>query len=73
MTENRGKYEWHLDMITVARRRQGVDRNRRYQEGLPLMVVGEKRRFWIPEHLAYRGEREPFGMLVFDVELFAIR
>ncbi len=42
-------------------------------EGLQLMVVGEKRRFWIPEELAYRGEREPFGMLVFDVELFAIR
>ena len=42
-------------------------------EGLQLMVVGEKRRFWIPEHLAYRGEREPYGMLVFDVDLFAIR
>ena len=44
-----------------------------WKEGLPLMVVGEKRRFWIPEHLAYRGEREPFGMLVFDVELIVIR
>ena len=42
-------------------------------EGLQLMVVGEKRRFWIPEELAYRGSRAPFGMLVFDVELFAIR
>ncbi len=42
-------------------------------EGLQLMVVGEKRRFWIPEHLAYRGEREPYGMLVFDVDLFTIR
>ena len=42
-------------------------------EGLQLMVVGEKRRFWIPEELAYRGRRAPFGMLVFDVELFAIR
>ncbi len=46
---------------------------RGWKEGLPLMVVGEKRRFWIPEPLAYRGEREPYGMLVFDVELFAIR
>ncbi len=42
-------------------------------EGLQLMVVGEKRRFWIPEELAYRGTRSPYGMLVFDVELFAIR
>ncbi len=44
-----------------------------WTEGLQLMVVGEKRRFWIPQELAYRGEREPFGMLVFDVELFSIR
>ena len=39
------------------------------------MVVGEKRRFWIPANLAYgetpRGGR-PGGMLVFDVELFEI-
>ena len=42
-------------------------------EGLQLMIVGEKRRFWIPEDLAYRGEREPYGMLVFDVELIGIR
>jgi FKBP-type peptidyl-prolyl cis-trans isomerase len=41
-------------------------------EGLQLMVVGEKRRFWIPENLAYKGEREPFGVLVFDVELLEI-
>ena len=40
--------------------------------GLQLMVVGEKRRLWIPEPLAYRGERDPFGMLVFDVELVGI-
>ncbi len=46
---------------------------RGWTEGLQLMVVGEKRRFWIPQELAYRGTREPFGMLVFDVELFAIR
>ena len=40
-----------------------------WTEGLQLMVVGEVRRFWIPEALAYRGVREPKGMLVFDVEL----
>jgi FKBP-type peptidyl-prolyl cis-trans isomerase len=38
-------------------------------EGVPLMVTGEKRRFWIPESLAYQGKRDPKGMLVFDVEL----
>jgi len=40
-------------------------------EGVQLMVAGEKRRFWIPEALAYRGQREPRGMLVFDVELIS--
>jgi len=39
-------------------------------EGLQLMVVGERRRFWIPEKRAYRGKPGmPAGMLVFDVEL----
>jgi peptidylprolyl isomerase len=41
-----------------------------FSEGLQLMVPGEKRRLWIPEALAYKGAREPKGMLVFDVELF---
>src|SRR5439155_5370748 len=40
-----------------------------FGEGLQLMVPGEKRRLWIPEALAYKGAREPKGMLVFDVEL----
>jgi len=41
-----------------------------WTEGLQLMVVGEKRRFWIPEALAYQGRPgAPAGMLVFDVEL----
>jgi len=41
-----------------------------WTEGLQLMVVGEKRRFWIPERLAYQGQDgKPKGMLVFDVEL----
>ena len=43
-----------------------------WTEGLQLMVTGEKRRLWIPEALAYRGERPPRGMLVFDVELIKI-
>ena len=43
-----------------------------WTEGLQLMVVGEKRRFWIPEKLAYQGkEGAPKGMLVFDVELLS--
>jgi peptidylprolyl isomerase len=43
-------------------------------EGVQLMVVGEKRRFWIPENLAYKGaEGRPKGMLVFDVELMNIQ
>jgi peptidylprolyl isomerase len=43
-----------------------------WTEGLQLMVVGEKRRLWIPEALAYKGAREPKGMLVFDIELIDI-
>jgi peptidylprolyl isomerase len=47
-----------------------------WTEGLQLMVVGEKTRFWIPGDLAYgntpQGGR-PHGMLVFDVELFSFR
>ncbi|MEE8130272.1 MAG: FKBP-type peptidyl-prolyl cis-trans isomerase [Vicinamibacterales bacterium] len=45
-----------------------------WTEGLQLMVEGEKRRLWIPEALAYRGQPDrPAGMLVFDVELIRIR
>lgn len=44
-----------------------------WTEGLQLMVPGEKRRFWIPEALAYQGRKgRPAGMLVFDVELISI-
>lgn len=43
-----------------------------WTEGVQLMVVGERRRFWIPEGLAYRGRPgAPAGTLVFDVELLA--
>ena len=44
-----------------------------WTEGVQLMVVGEKTRFWIPGNLAY-GDKPPrpgapAGMLVFDIEL----
>jgi peptidylprolyl isomerase len=42
-----------------------------WTEGVQLMVAGETRRLWIPEPLAYRGQRDPRGMLVFDVELIS--
>jgi FKBP-type peptidyl-prolyl cis-trans isomerase len=44
-----------------------------WTEGVQLMVEGESRRFWIPEPLAYKGTREPKGMLVFDVELLSFK
>jgi len=47
-----------------------------WTEGVQLMVVGEKRRFWIPGNLAYDNSPRtdtPKGMLVFDVELLAIQ
>ncbi len=45
-----------------------------WAEGVQLMVVGEKRRFWIPGNLAYDGQPDrPQGMLVFDVELLSIQ
>ena len=40
------------------------------------MVLGEKRRFWIPAALAYGETPEagrPAGMLVFDVELLKVK
>src|SRR5262245_46253420 len=44
-----------------------------FSEGIQLMVPGEKRRLWIPEALAYKGQAgRPAGMLVFDVELIAM-
>lgn len=45
-----------------------------WTEGVQLMVEGEKRRFWIPQRLAYDGqEGMPQGMLVFDIELLGIK
>ncbi|MFO0723686.1 MAG: FKBP-type peptidyl-prolyl cis-trans isomerase [Myxococcota bacterium] len=44
-----------------------------WTEGLLLMAKGEKRRFWIPEDLAYKGGGGPQGMLVFEIELIDIQ
>ena len=48
-----------------------------WTEGVQLMVVGEKTRFWIPGKLAYgdtpRRPGAPAGTLVFDVELLKIK
>jgi peptidylprolyl isomerase len=45
-----------------------------WRECVQLMTVGEKRRCWIPQALAYKGQAgRPAGMLVFDVELMDAR
>ncbi len=48
-----------------------------WTEGVQLMVVGEKTRFWIPADLAYgdppKRPGAPAGMLVFDIELLEIK
>ncbi len=47
-----------------------------WTEGLQLMVPGEKRRFWVPPHLAQADPSvagAPAGTLVFDIELLEIR
>jgi len=45
-----------------------------WREGVQLMVVGEKRRLWVPEELAFKGaEGRPRGMVVFDIELLDIQ
>ena len=45
-----------------------------WQECVMLMTIGEKRRCWIPQSLAYNGQRgRPAGMLVADIELIDAR
>ena len=48
-----------------------------WTEGVQLLVVGDKARFWIPGALAYGDKPNqagaPTGPLVFDVELLAIK
>jgi len=42
-------------------------------EGVQLMTVGETRRMWIPESLAFKGQPgKPKGTLVFDVTLLEV-
>ena len=47
-----------------------------WKEGLPLMVVGDKMRFFIPPSVAYgekwAGKIPPNSTLIFDVELLKI-
>jgi peptidylprolyl isomerase len=48
-----------------------------WTEGVQLMTIGERTRFWIPGDLAY-GDKParpgaPAGQLVFDIELVAIK
>lgn len=46
---------------------------RGWTESLTHMTVGQVRRVWIPEELAYGGQAgRPAGMLVFDMELIGI-
>ena len=45
-----------------------------WTDGMQLMSVGDKYRFWIPEELAYKDQpSRPQGMLVFDIELLEIK
>jgi peptidylprolyl isomerase len=48
-----------------------------WTEGVQLMRVGEKRRFWIPGKLAYgdtpQDPGSPSGTLIFDIELIDIK
>jgi FKBP-type peptidyl-prolyl cis-trans isomerase len=45
-----------------------------WRECVPLMTVGESRRCWVPEDMAYRGQAgRPKGMVVFDIQLLDTR
>jgi peptidylprolyl isomerase len=42
-------------------------------EGVQLMSVGETRRIWVPESLAFKGQQgKPKGTIVFDVTLLEV-
>jgi peptidylprolyl isomerase len=63
-TERTGRPVW-LDLPSAL---PGV------AEALRMMVVGEARRLWIPEPLAYAGAPgKPSGMIVWEVEIVEIR
>lgn len=45
-----------------------------WQECVQLMTVGELRRCWLPQQLAYNGrDGRPVGTIVFDIELLDVR
>lgn len=45
-----------------------------WRECVQLMTVGETRRCWLPQNLAYQGQPgRPRGMVVFDIELIDAR
>jgi peptidylprolyl isomerase len=45
-----------------------------WRECVQLMTVGETRRCWVPQDLAYRGQAgRPTGTVVFDIELIERR
>jgi peptidylprolyl isomerase len=45
-----------------------------WRECVQLMTVGEKRRCWVPQDLAYRGQAgRPTGLVVFEIELIDTR
>lgn len=50
-----------------------------WTEGIPLMAVGSKYRFWVPSELAYGPDGQPQGgigpnaVLTFDVELLGVQ
>ena len=45
-----------------------------WRECVQLMTVGEHRRCWVPQELAYKGQAgRPTGTVVFDIELLDTR
>lgn len=45
-----------------------------WTDAIPVMSIGDRARFWIPDELAYKGAPgKPQGMLVFDIELLEIK
>ena len=45
-----------------------------WRECVMLMTIGEKRRCWVPQALAYNGRAgRPTGTVVFDIELVDFR
>src|SRR5687767_15168892 len=45
-----------------------------WRECVQLMGIGERRRCWVPQDLAYRGAAgRPTGLVVFDIELLDFR